>query len=247
MTASCRYCSGILICIVDYAYYPAHTALAKIKVYMGFAMQVLNGDFTCPPGRPEGLTNLTGSMLKVSPASRPDIDTVLRRLQCFTSEQASRAPAADRKPPGTTHIPLAGAQQGEKSCDHAQEQPRRAVSAAGRYMLKTAPVQHMLTEIACAGIKAQLHTSPQPPSPPPPPSGAWDMGGWDLNAWEAPSTSVPSSQPANSSQVGSFLWMRQSTPDDSCPENVTVHGAAHSMLHDLCLCRLEHHVVVRRS
>ena len=99
---------------MDYACYPAHTALAKIKVYMGFAMQVLNGDFTCPPGRPEGFTNLIRSMLKVSPASRPDIDTVLRRLQRFTSEQASRAPAADRKPPVTTHIPLAGAQQGEE-------------------------------------------------------------------------------------------------------------------------------------
>ena len=56
VTASCRYCSSILICIVDDAYYPAHTALAKMKVYMGIAMQVLNGDFTCPPGRPEGFT-----------------------------------------------------------------------------------------------------------------------------------------------------------------------------------------------
>lgn len=44
-------------------------------------LQILNGDVLIPPTRPPPLVNLLKELLVVNPLQRPDILTVLRRLQ----------------------------------------------------------------------------------------------------------------------------------------------------------------------
>lgn len=55
---------------------------------------------------------LINSMLKVPPAARPDIDTVLRRLQRLISSPSSRQPVVDSKPAQAVTSPRDSALKG---------------------------------------------------------------------------------------------------------------------------------------
>ena len=49
-------------------------------------VQVLNGDFSVPGGRPEAVTSLLRRLLRVAPKERPDIDAVLLELERLSTE-----------------------------------------------------------------------------------------------------------------------------------------------------------------
>jgi len=66
-------------------------------------LQVLNGEYSLPPGRPAQLVELVRGLLAVDPAARTDIDDVLRRLERASAslpeapgEAPAGRPAADR-------------------------------------------------------------------------------------------------------------------------------------------------------
>ena len=67
-------------------------------------LQVLNGEYSLPPGRPAQLVELVRGLLAVDPAARTDIDDVLRRLE--------RASASLPEAPGE-------ALAGRAAADHA--------------------------------------------------------------------------------------------------------------------------------
>ena len=163
--------------------------------------QVLNGDFTCPSGGSQRFTALIRSMLAVSPASRPDIGTVLRQLQQPPPSRSPRQPAPASKPAEKAHGAKATAVQGS-------EPPAAYCEALASFLVLRCHTSMYLcppalqTGMSHAGVSTQLSATPSQRTAPP--NGAWETGGWALDAWEAPSASAPSPAVKSVSQV---FWL----------------------------------------
>ena len=102
-------------------------AYGKLAFVGEAKLQVLNGDYSIPPRpqRPEALRQLLRRMLTVSPADRPDIDTVLQHLgQLATNLNADKglaSPPVSR--PVTPAAPSAPQQQHLQQQKQQQQQP----------------------------------------------------------------------------------------------------------------------------
>lgn len=150
--------------------------------------QVLNGDFACPSGRQQGFVTLIESMLKLSSASRPSIDAVLRQLQHLTPSQSRGQPGNDSKPAGMGQVP------------REEKEGGRCTGWSSMWLLRYVSTGLMQTTAPHAGA-----TAPQPPQAACAPNGAWDMGGWDLNAWDTSAAQASSQPPGSFPQVWPHL------------------------------------------
>ena len=89
-------------------------------------LQVLNGDYSMPPRpqRPEPLRQLLRHMLTVSPADRPDIDTVLQQLgQLATNLNVDQGLTSISTPPASRPITPAAPSQHQQRQQQQQPQP----------------------------------------------------------------------------------------------------------------------------
>ena len=136
-------------CLLDFVYNVSHhlqpaQALGCLLFFIAYGklafvgeakLQVLNGDYSMPPRpqRPEALRQLLRCMLTVSPADRPDIDTVLQHLgQLATNLNADKGPASPpASRPITPAAPSAQQQhlQQQKQQQQQQQQQQQPVSS----------------------------------------------------------------------------------------------------------------------
>lgn len=105
-------------------------AYGKLAFVGEAKLQVLNGDYSMPPRpqRPEALRQLLRCMLTVSPADRPDINTVLQHLgQLATNLNADKGPASP--PPSRPITPAAPSAQQQHLQQQKQQQQQQPVSS----------------------------------------------------------------------------------------------------------------------
>lgn len=108
-------------------------AYGKLAFVGEAKLQVLNGDYSMPPRpqRPEPLRQLLRRMLTVSPADRPDIDTVLQQLGQFaTNLNADKGSAPVASPTVSRPIsPAAPSQQHQQQQQPMSSNPADLVAA----------------------------------------------------------------------------------------------------------------------
>lgn len=92
-------------------------------------LQVLNGDFSVPPGRPAQFEDLIRGLLAVDPGARTDINEVLHRLERLTASlpEAPGDAGGERAP--TPPPEALGSRQPAASASPAAAMPARRPAA----------------------------------------------------------------------------------------------------------------------